>query len=393
MPPIRRTPRADRASRRLSFMPVAPHAIKRPTYLSILMYVCFATWGGTVPLKVEDIYDQVARAAEEAGVEMGVRAALMLRKAVLLLENGGYIEIDEQSADGRIIIPTEDMVTIMTQTREQISQHEFSSYQVEFLTICSLFTQRLRKKSPTMLQVEALEKRIKELQQQLRDAVSHAEEEPIGQDGHPDLEFIDPAPIDPCPPATPVRRTASMIQYPTPESLPRIRRSASTHNAGSSSSHPLSRDNNSAMNIEEEAQVHADLVLQLQSELTDSQDRNRAALARIEELNQEIQQLNNNKAAMELDTDERQQQFALWRIRINQELCDSQETSENLRVQNKLLHHQVEELSSDVVTSKTQINKLQEEVSEFKTFWQSYSRIEAEARERLFNLRLPTFLQ
>lgn len=170
-----------------------------------------------------------------------------------------------------------------------------------------------------------------------------------------------------------------MIQYPTPESLPRIRRSASTHNAGSSSSHPLSRDNDSAMNIEEEAQVHADLVLQLQSELTDSQDRNRVALAQIEELNQEIQQLNNNKAAMELDTDERQRQFALWRIRINQELRDSQETSENLRVQNEFLHRQVEELSSDVATSKTQINKLQEEVSGFKIFWQSYSRIEAEA--------------
>ncbi|KAG9224030.1 hypothetical protein CCMSSC00406_0004354 [Pleurotus cornucopiae] len=391
MPPIRRTLRADRASRRLSFIPVAPPS--RPTYLSMLMYVCFATWGGTVSLKVEDIHDQVARAAEEAGVEMGVRAALMLRKAVLLLENGRYIEIDEQSTDGRIIIPTEDMVTIMTQTREQISQHEFSSHQVEFLTICSLFTQRLRKKSPTMLQAKVLEKRIKELQQQLRDAVSHAEEEPIGQDGPPDLEFINPAPIDPCPPATPVRRTTSMIQYPTPESLPRIRRSASTHNAGSSSSHPLNRANDSATNIEEEAQVHADLVLQLQSELTDSQDRNRVALAQIEELNQEIQQLNNHKAAMELDTDERQRQFALWRIRINQELRDSQETSENLRVQNEFLHRQVEELSSDVATSKTQINKLQEEVSGFKIFWQSYSRIEAEARERLFNLRMPTFLQ
>ncbi|KAF9499680.1 hypothetical protein BDN71DRAFT_1493443 [Pleurotus eryngii] len=393
MPPIRRTPRADRASRRLSFMPLAPPAAKRPTYLSILMYVCFATWGGTVPLKVEDIHDQVARAAEEAGVKMGVRAALMLRKAVLLLENGHYIEIDEQSADGRVIIPTEDMVTIMTQTREQISQHEFSSHQVEFLTICSLFTQRLRKKSPTMLQVlrqvEALEKRINELQQQLRDAVSHAEEETIGQDN---IEFISPAPMDPCPPATPVRRTTSTIQYPTPESLPRIRRSASTHNAGSSSSHTLSCDNDSAMNIEEEAQVHADLVLQLQSELTDSQDRNCAALTQIEELNQEIQQLNNNKAAMELDTDERQRQFALWRIRINQELHDSQETSENLRVQNESLHRQVEELSSAVATSKTQINKLQEQISEFKSFWQSYSKIEAEARERLFNLCLPSFI-
>lgn len=37
-----------------------------------------------------------------------------------------------------------------------------------------------------------LEKRIKELQQQLRDAVSHAEEEPIGQDGPPDLELYVP---------------------------------------------------------------------------------------------------------------------------------------------------------------------------------------------------------
>ncbi|KAL4264319.1 hypothetical protein AB1N83_004786 [Pleurotus pulmonarius] len=398
MPPIRGTPRADRAAGRRSLMPVAPPPVKRPTYLSMLMCVCFATWDGTVPLKVEDVHDQVARAAEEAGVEMGVRAALMLRKAVALLEDRHYIVIDEENVDGRIIIPTEDMVTIMTQTREQIDQHEFSSHQVEFLTICSLFTQRLRKRSPTkaqiLRQVEALEKRIKELLQQLRDALSRVDnEEPIYQEEAPLLEFSDnAAPMAPCAPTTPVRRTASMIVYPTPDSLPRIRRSASAHIAGPSLHRALARNNSSALNIQEEAEVHADLVLQLQRELSDSQDHNRQALAHIEELNQEIQQLNLDKTAMELDMAERQRQFALWRTRINQELRDSQEASEVLRGQNESLHRQVEELSSDAVTSKTQIKELQAQVSGFKVFWERYSKIEAEARERLSHLSFPSFL-
>lgn len=169
-----------------------------------------------------------------------------------------------------------------------------------------------------------------------------------------------------------------MIVYPTPDSLPRIRRSASAHIAGPSL-HPLTRKDSSALNIQEEAEVHADLVLQLQRELSDSQDHNRQALAHIEELNQEIQQLNLDKTAMELDMAERQRQFALWRTRINQELRESQEASEVLRGQNASLHRQVEELSSDAVTSKTQIKELQDQVSEFKVFWESYSKIEAEA--------------
>lgn len=169
-----------------------------------------------------------------------------------------------------------------------------------------------------------------------------------------------------------------MIVYPTPDSLPRIRRSASAHIAGPSL-HPLTRKDSSALNIQEEAEVHADLVLQLQRELSDSQDHNRQALAHIEELNQEIQQLNLDKTARELDMAERQRQFALWRTRINQELRESQEASEVLRGQNESLHRQVEELSSDAVTSKTQIKELQDQVSEFKVFWESYSKIEAEA--------------